>query len=189
MAKIDVTSIEGYENMTADQKVEALLNLDYDDGSSEIDRLKDMISQKNSEVAQWKKKHNALLSDEDRKRTENDEAMQALKDELETLRKEKAVSGFTAKLLENGFSPDGASKGADALVNGDFDAFFGQLSTYKADLEKSIKADLIRQNPAPGGSGGTNAAVTKESLGKMSMAERMKFAAEHPDEYMEAYKN
>ena len=180
--KIDVSTIEGYESMSAEEKLNAVLGLDFPD-AGEMKKLKDQLTKANSEAKSWKDKHNALLSDDERKANENAETLQTLQTELETLRKEKAVSGYKAKLLENGFLSEEADKGATALAEGDIDGFFSHLASYRTNMEKSIKADLQRQNPKPGSIGGSETTMTREKFNKLSMHEQMVFMAEHPDEY------
>lgn len=181
--KIDVSTIEGFEGMSAEEKVNALLGIDLPDSSGEIERLKSSLNKATSEASEWKKKHNALLTEDQRKSEEENEAMNALKEELETLRKEKTVSSFTAKLLENGFAKEEASKGAQSLADGDIDAFFGTLSTYKGSLEKSIKTELLKNNPVPKDHGGSDTVMTKEKFAKLSIHDKMEFMRDHQDEY------
>ena len=181
--KIDVTTIEGFDGMSAEEKVNALLGVDLPDQSNEIERLRSSLNKATSEASEWKKKHNALLSEDQRKSEEESEQMNALREELETLRKEKTVSNFTARLLENGYAKEEASKGAQLLAEGNIDAFFGTLSTYKGNLEKSIKAELLKNNPVPESHGGSDTIMTKEKYNKLSMHEKMVFMNEHPEEY------
>ena len=44
----------------------------------------------------WKKKHNELLSQDELAKQQNAETLEDMKNELETLRKEKTVSGYKA---------------------------------------------------------------------------------------------
>lgn len=44
MAKIDVTKIEGYEQMTPEQKLAALEGFEYEDNAAEVERLKNANS-------------------------------------------------------------------------------------------------------------------------------------------------
>lgn len=184
MAKIDVSNIAGYEAMSAEEKLNAVLGLEMDDGAAEIARLKDLVSKANSEAASWKKKHNEQLSEEERKNSETADTLQQLQDELATLRKEKAVSGYTANLLEVGFAPDEAGKAAKVLADGNLDAFWGHMKTYKAQLEKNIRAELQRRNPDPGSSGGNEQVMTKEKYAKLNNVQKMEFMRDHPDDYL-----
>lgn len=182
--KIDVSTIEGFDAMSADEKLNALLSLDIPD-ADEITKLKGQVSKANSEVAEWKRRHNSLLSEDEQKQNEAAETLKNLQTELETLRKEKAVSGFTAKLLENGFTSEEASKGATALADGNIDQFFNSLSAYRTNMEKSIKANLMKNNQAPSQVGGVDSIMTREKYDKLSMHDKMTFMSEHPDEYKE----
>ena len=64
MAKIDISKIDGYEGMTPDNKVKAIEAFEYEDNLSEVERYKNAVTKANSEAEEWKKKHNALLSNE-----------------------------------------------------------------------------------------------------------------------------
>lgn len=58
MAKIDTSKIEGYANMTPEQKLAALEGFEYEDNSAELEKQKNALSKANSEAAEWKRKHN-----------------------------------------------------------------------------------------------------------------------------------
>ena len=64
MAKIDTSKIEGYADMTPEQKLAALEGYEYEDNAAELEKQKNALSKANSEAAEWKHKHNALLSEE-----------------------------------------------------------------------------------------------------------------------------
>ena len=68
MAKIDVTKIEGYENMTAEEKLAVLEGFEYDDNTSELERYKNAVSKANSEAAELKRKYNERLSAEEKEK-------------------------------------------------------------------------------------------------------------------------
>lgn len=55
MAKIDVSTIEGFANMTAEQKVEALANYDFPDPDYTGYVKKDVFDKTASELASWKR--------------------------------------------------------------------------------------------------------------------------------------
>ena len=71
MAKIDTSKIEGYANMTPEQKLAALEGFEYEDNSAELEKQKNALSKANSEAAEWKRKHNALLSEEEKKKQQD----------------------------------------------------------------------------------------------------------------------
>lgn len=163
--KIDTGAIEGYSEMTAEQKLAVLEAFEYEDNSSELERLKNAVSKANSEAADWKKKHNALLDEDGKKKQEAEEANKKILEELETLRKDKTVSDFTAKYLKLGYEAELAASTAKAMAEGDMETVFKNGEVHKVALEKKIKEDLMNKTPKPGGAGGENkgddAAVAK----------------------------
>ena len=127
MAKIETTKIEGYSEMTLEEKIAALEAYEYEDYSSELERYKNAVSKANSEAAMWKKKYNAFLSEEERRKNEAEEEMNKIREELEILRKEKLESEHRAKLIALGYDENLATETAKALVNGETEKLFVAL--------------------------------------------------------------
>ena len=63
--KIDTSKIENFESMTAEEKVQALQDFDFE--TEDVEKLKNAVSKANSECASWKKKYNETLSTETQK--------------------------------------------------------------------------------------------------------------------------
>lgn len=103
MAKIDTSKIEGYANMTPEQKLAALEGFEYEDNSAELEKQKNALSKANSEAAEWKRKHNALLSEEEKKKQEDADKLAQMEQELADLRKGKTVSEYKAKFVAQGY--------------------------------------------------------------------------------------
>lgn len=180
--KIDVSAIEGYESMTAEEKLNALLN--YDVSDTEVAKLRKQISDKNAEISDWKKKHNALLDEDQRKQVEIEDTINALREQNALLLKGQTINSYTAKLLAKGFDPNEAAKSAELLADGKIDEFLeNNLGTYRTSIEKSVKTQLIKDNQSPGGVGGNELPMTKEQYDKLPMHEKMKFMAEHREDY------
>ena len=55
MAKIDTSKIEGYADMSAEDKLKALEAFEYEDNAAELERQKNALSKANSEAAEWKR--------------------------------------------------------------------------------------------------------------------------------------
>lgn len=166
MANINTASIEGFDGMTAEQKVEALLKLNIPD---EVDMSKfvekSVFDRKASEAAELSKQLKAKMTDDEAKKAEDEKALADLKNELESLRKDKTISDFTAKYIALGYDNDLAVDTAKAMADGDMEKVFKNGETHKAAMEKKIKEDLMNNNPKPDGAGGkqkeTDAAVEK----------------------------
>ena len=149
MAKIDTTQIPGYAEMSAEDKLKALEAFEYDDNAAEVERLKGAVSKANSEAAGWKKKHNELLTEDERKKQEDADALANMKKELDELRKDKTISEFKAKLIAQGYDEALASDTAQAMADGDTAKVFANQGKFLEDYAKKVKADAMKKTPKP----------------------------------------
>lgn len=99
MAKIDTSKITGYAEMSAEDKLKALEAFEYEDNAAELEKQKAAVSKANSEAAEWKRKHNALLGEDEKKKQEQEEKFANMEKELSELREAKRVSEFKAKFI------------------------------------------------------------------------------------------
>lgn len=186
MAKIDVTKIEGYENMTPEQQVAALLAFEYDDGASEIERYKNAAIKANSEAAEWKKKHNALLSDDEKNKQASEERMAQMQEELDKLRRKELVGGFVAQLVSQGYEAKLAQETAEAMADGDMAKVIANQTKFLATHDNALKAEILKGTPTPP-AGGQNETMTLEKLRAMSAQERYEYSTKNPEEYKKLY--
>ena len=115
--------------------------------------------------------------------------MADLKEQIETLQREKTVSERKASFLKIGMNEEVASKCSEAFTNGDSESFFAAMGSFLTDHDKAFKADLLKSTPRPEGEGGSTPTMTLEKFRTMSPAEKLAFANEHPDEYNKLYGN
>lgn len=158
MAKIDITKIEGYGDMTPEQKVAALEAAEIEDNASELERYKNAASKANSEAAEWKRKHNALLSEEEQKKQASEEELTTLRKKVEDMEREKLVSGNKAQLLALGYDDALAGATAEAMAKGDTATVFANQKKFLESHDKAYKAQLMGQTstpPAGSSNGGT----------------------------------
>ena len=89
MGKINTATIEGYDKMTPEQKVQAL-------ESYEIEHtgyvLKSTFDKTASECADWKRKYKAQLTEEERKKLEYDDSIAKMKTKLEELKTKRNIA-------------------------------------------------------------------------------------------------
>lgn len=157
MAKIDTSKIEGYADMSAEDKLKALEAFEYEDNAAELERQKNALSKANSEAAEWKRKHNALLSEEEKKKQEDADKLTQMEQELEELRKGKTISEYKAKFVAQGYDEALAEDTAKALADGDSAKVFANQGKFLEDYAKKVKADALKKTPKPtpgAGSGG-----------------------------------
>jgi len=187
MARIDTSGIEGYDSMTAEEKLAALEAFEYEDNTAKYEQMKSSFDRASKEAADWKKKHNQLLSDDERKKQENDEALSQMQKELEELRREKYLSTHEAKALALGMDEKTAKTVSEAIVDGKYEVMFDTFGKFLKTHDHEIEVNLLKDTPrAPGGDG--EHAMTLAEFKKLSTDERAKFALEHPDQYEELYK-
>lgn len=116
---------------------------------------KEVFDKTASEVADWKKKHNALLSEEERKEAERLEASKKIEDELASLKRDKSISEHKAKFLGLGYDEGLATETAEALVNGDTEKLFANQTKFIESRDKALKAKLLNDTPTPGAGSGS----------------------------------
>lgn len=185
MAKIDTTKIEGYEEMTPEEKLAALETYEIEDSSSGLERYKNAVSKANSEAAEWKKKHNALLSEEEQNKLAAEEELNNIREELEALRREKVESDNRARLIALGYDETLAADTAKAIVEGDTDKVFAYQKQHQEALEAKIRADILKDTPRPPAGGAGGAEITKEQFDALGYSERVALFNENPELYKE----
>lgn len=102
-----------------------------------------------SELAAAKKQLRAKMSEDEQKELDRQQEQENMKQELEALRKEKTLSSHKASLLSLGYDEQLASDTADALVEGDMDAVFANMKKYGANVEKALRAKILKETPVP----------------------------------------
>ncbi len=149
MAKIDISSIDGYESMTAEDKIKALESFEYNDNSAELERYKSAVSKANSEAASWKKKHNELLSEDERKKQEQSDSIAQMQKELDELREGKKISEYKAKFIAQGYDETLAEDTAKAMATGNIEKVFANNQKFLDDYAKNVKAGALKKTPRP----------------------------------------
>lgn len=158
MAKIDVSKIEGFETMTAEQKLAALEAYELPEPDYTGYVKKEVYDKTASDLADWKKKHNALLSEEEQKKQANDEELAALRKQVEEMKAEKIVSANKAQLLALGYDEVLAAATAKAMADGDTATIFANQKKFLESHDKAYRAQLMGQGstpPAGDSAGGT----------------------------------
>ena len=186
MSKIDVTKIEGFEQMSAEEKIKALLDAEVDtpktENNDEVARLKDALNKASSDTANYKKLLREKQTEQEKAEAERAEK-EAEKDALlKSLMREKEVSTNTAEFLSIGFDTDLAKKTAEAFADGDKTTVFANIKSFIENHDKGLKADILKQTPKPV-SGGADKGTTKEQFDKMSYSEMVAFKKENPEAF------
>lgn len=147
---------ESYKDgMTMDELTEALKGVSLPkDQSAEIERLKGVISNANSEAKDWKDKYRSTLDEATRKAQEAEEESRQMQERLAALEKEKTVSGYKASYLSMGYDEALAEETAKAVAEGDMAKVFANQKKHQEAVEKKAREDALKGSPRPGGTGG-----------------------------------
>lgn len=150
--KIDVSKIEGFEEMSAEDKLNAVLAYEFEepkvpDGNAEITKLKAALSKANSESAEWKRQFREKQSETERAEAERAEAEKALQEELATLRRGKVVDEYAKKCMGLGYDAALATECAEAMADGRFNDVFRIQQTFMEARAKEIEAAALNKQP------------------------------------------
>lgn len=138
------------EGMALDEINAALLTRDFVD-TSELTKYvsKETADKYASEAADYKKKYNSKLTEDEKKASESKAAQDELVAKYESVLKENQITKNVAKFLGLGYSDELARKTAEALSSGDMDTVFANQATFNTLQKAEIKAELLKATPAP----------------------------------------
>lgn len=181
---IDTSTIEGFEGMTAEQKVEALLKVEVPEKVDLAGYVKkDLFDKTASELAEAKKAAKAKMTEEEAAKAQADADRKALEDKYTELLRKSTIAEHTARFIAMpGYDEKLARETAEALFDGNMDQVFENQQKANAAYEKKLRAEMVKQDPKPDGAGGgneeTNTAVEfAKKLGKQR-ADALKSANE-----------
>lgn len=186
MAKIDVTQIEGYAEMSAEDKLKALEGFDIPDPDYSGYVKKDVFDKTASELAGVKKQLKDKMTDDEAAKQKEQEEREELQSKYEKLLRESEISKHKAKLLALGYDEKLADETAEAMADGDMEKVFANQKKHLDSVEKRVRADALKDTPKPTPDGDSKT-MTLEKFRKMSPAERAAFYEEHTEEYKELY--
>ena len=173
MANIDTSKIEGYAEMTPEQKVAALEAFSMPDPDYSGYVKKDVFDKTASELAQSKKDLKARMSEDEAKQAEYDEALAKWKSQAESLQREKDVADNKAKLIGIGYDEALATATATAMVEGDLATVLKNQQTFVENVKKIAKGEAMANTTPPAGKATDGSkTITKEQFNAMSLSER-----------------
>lgn len=173
MAGIDTSTIEGYAEMTAEQKVEALEKYTIADPDYSGYVKKEVFDKTASELAQSKKDLKARMSEEEVKAKEAAEELAKYKEQAESLQREKNIATNKAQFISAGYDEALAQETAEALEKGDYATVFKNQKIVIENVKKVAKGEANASIVPPAGKpdeGGKT--ITKEQFKAMNMAQR-----------------
>lgn len=164
--------IEGYDTMSAEEKLQALETLEVEEPKDDS-KLKEALNKATAEASQYKKQLKEKMSEQERLEAERKEEAEKKDKLLNDLLKEKTVAEQKANFLKVGYDEELATSSANALADGDFKTIFDNLGTFISNRDKQAQVKALDSTPRPT-SGSVTPEVTKEQFNKMSLTERTK---------------
>jgi hypothetical protein len=173
------------EGMTLTEIETALAAVELPTDNTEIERLKAAVSKSNSEAAELKKQLRTKLTEDEAAKLKDAEDREKLQSDYNALLTKVTISENKAKLLAIGYDDKLADETAEAMANGELEKVFTNQKKHMENLEKKIRADVLKETPkpAPGGAGGKG--ITQEQFDAMGYTERLKVFNEQPELYNE----
>ena len=149
--KIDVSKVENYAAMTADEKVAFFEAYEMPDApqanDEEKSKLKEALSRANAEAASWKKQLREKQTEQERAEAERAEREKAVEEELRGLRRDKTVSGYVAQCLALGYDKDLALRAAEAMADNDAATIFACQQDFLENKKKELEAAALNKQP------------------------------------------
>ena len=162
MAQIDVTQIAGFEEMTAEQKLDALMKLDVPEKVDLSGYVKKSVfDAKAAEASDLSKKLKGKMTEDEQKQAEIAEAAEAAAKEKEALlarvaelEKNNTLREYTLGFTNLGFDEKLAAETANLFEEKDSVKFFANMKKFLESYEKAIEKKLMDKTPGPGGNAG-----------------------------------
>ena len=186
---IDISKIEGYENMTAEEKVKALEGYSIPDPDFSGYAKKSRFDEVASQLAASKKDLKARMSAEEVAKAEQEAAIaeqQKLQADLQSkydeLLKKTEIADNKAKLIAIGYDEKLAEETATAMIEKDLATVIKNQQTVMASIQKKAKGEAMASTPTPDVGKGTET-ITKAQFEDMTYTERNKLYTENPELY------
>ena len=170
--KIDVSKIDGYAEMSAEDKLKALEDYEFETpapkDTEEVAKLKNALSNANSQAAEYKRALREKQSEQERAEAERAEREKAVEEELRGLRRDKTVSSYLANCLSLGYGSELAQRAAEAMADNDAAAIMECQREFLEAKQKELEAAALNKQPTiTSGVPPTSADVEKDYENKL----------------------
>lgn len=125
-------------------------------------KMKRAMERANSEAADYKKKYNATLSEQEKASMEKAEEQARRDERLAELERENSIHKFTESFLDLGYDKASAIEAATAQVDGDVDALFKLQKKIIDEKVLAKEQELIKDMPRA--TTGRYASMTKDQI-------------------------
>lgn len=179
--KVDTSTIEGYAEMTPEQKLAALEGMEIADPDYSGYVKKDVFDKTASELAKLKKDNLAKLTEDERAKQERDEELQKLRDRNAELERMNTIAKYKAQYLAMGYDDALASETAQAWADGNAEKVIANTAAHIAAHDKQVKAGMLGEMQKPPAGSGTKTLTREEIMAVKDTAERQRLIAANPN--------
>ena len=159
---------------------------DVQDLLTELAKLKRTNDKLASESAEWRKKYQATLSEQEKASEEKAEREAEREERLQALIRENTINKIEKAYLGQGWTADEAAKMAVAEADNDFETKMKIQKAVEDRKAKQVMTDFLKSRPDIQ-YGTEKSGMTREQFDRMvdknDVAGLTKFRREHPDEY------
>lgn len=181
--KIDPSTISGFDGMTAEQKLAAVLGMDIPEPDMSGWVKKETFDAKATEAANLSKQLRSRMSEEEATKAAEAAKMQELEEKYNALLRDSKRADYKARYMAQGYDEKLAEETADALLDGNMEKVFANGEKHRIALEKKIKADVLRDTPKPQTETGGKPKTLQEISEIKDHAERQAAIAENLELY------
>ena len=149
--KLDTSRINGWDDLSAEDKVKALLEQEIEVEQTETAdaiKLKNALNKACEEAASYKKALREKQSEAERAEADRAEQYKALQDELASYRNKERISSYKAQLMAAGIDPDTADLMAKSLPEGVSDEYFQATKSFLDAQRKNAEIAALGKQPS-----------------------------------------
>ena len=150
--KFDPNKIDGFEKMTADEKVAALLGqeieIDAPTEQADVLKLKNALNKACEEAGNYRKQLREKQSEAERAEADRAEREKALQDELANYRNKERISSYKAQLMSAGVDSETADLMAKSLPEGVSDEYFQATKSFLDAQRKNAEIAALGKQPS-----------------------------------------
>lgn len=148
----------------------------------QVATLKSASDKNSAEAAEFKRKYRETLSAQEQASQDKAEREAEHEAYVKKLERENSVNAYVRKYMAQGYSEELAQKAAEAMYDGDVDAFFGIQSEATKEIVEAKEREWLKSRPDVNAGTGTTS-ITKEQFENMNMMERSELRRNSPDVY------
>ena len=150
-AKIDPSKIDGFDGMSAEDKVAALLGYEIEvnepSDTPELTKLKNAYNKACEEAGNYRKQLREKQSEAERAEAERAEKDKERDELLKTLLEEKRISSYKANFMAAGYDAETADVMAKSLPDGVNDEYFAATKAFLDAQKQAILSSAINKQP------------------------------------------